>query len=38
MTTMVAGPNLLADLLSGPRPAEWASLREAAELRLAGRE
>jgi len=38
MTTMVVGSNLLVDLLSGPRPAEWASLREAAELRLAGRE
>jgi Fe-S cluster assembly protein SufD len=38
MTMVVAGSNLLADLLSGPRPAEWASLREAAELRLAGRE
>lgn len=38
MTTAAAGSNLLADLLSGPRPAEWASLREAAELRLAGRE
>ncbi|MDP1832387.1 MAG: Fe-S cluster assembly protein SufD [Geothrix sp.] len=38
MTTVVVGSNLLGDLLSGPRPAEWASLREAAELRLAGRE
>ncbi|MCM2250600.1 MAG: Fe-S cluster assembly protein SufD [Geothrix sp.] len=38
MTTVVAGSSLLTDLLSGPRPAEWASLREAAELRLAGRE
>jgi Fe-S cluster assembly protein SufD len=38
MTMVAAGSNLLADLLSGPRPAEWASLREAAELRLAGRE
>lgn len=38
MTTVVAGSNLLVDLLSGQRPAEWASLREAAELRLAGRE
>jgi Fe-S cluster assembly protein SufD len=37
MTTAVSS-SLLADLLSGPRPAEWASLREAAELRLAGRE
>jgi Fe-S cluster assembly protein SufD len=35
---LTVGSNLLADLLSGPRPAEWASLREAAELRLAGRE
>ena len=38
MTSAVVGSNLLADLLSGPRPAEWTSLREAAELRLAGRE
>lgn len=38
MTSTVVGSNLLGDLLSGPRPAEWASLREAAELRLAGRE
>ena len=38
MTSAVAGSSLLADLLSGPRPAEWASLRDAAELRLAGRE
>lgn len=38
MTTVVAGSSLLTDLLSGPRPAEWAPLREAAELRLAGRE
>ena len=38
MTTMVAGSNPLADLLSAPRPAEWASLREAAEQRLTGRE
>lgn len=30
--------SFLADLLGGPRPAEWASLREAAELRLAGRD
>ena len=38
MTMVAAGSSLLTDLLSGPRPAEWASLREAAELRLAGRE
>jgi len=38
MTSMVVGSNLLVDLLSAPRPAEWASLREAAELRLAGRD
>ncbi len=38
MSAVAAGSNLLADLLTGPRPAEWASLREAAELRLAGRE
>ena len=38
MTSVVVGSSLLADLLNGPRPAEWASLREAAELRLAGRE
>jgi Fe-S cluster assembly protein SufD len=38
MTSTVVGSNLLGDLLSGPRPAEWASLREAAELRLAGRD
>jgi Fe-S cluster assembly protein SufD len=38
MTSTLVGSNLLGDLLSGPRPAEWASLREAAELRLAGSE
>jgi len=38
MTSVMTGSSLLADLLGGPRPAEWASLREAAELRLAGRE
>ena len=37
MTSMVAS-NLLAERLSGPRPAEFASLREAAERRLEGRE
>jgi Fe-S cluster assembly protein SufD len=36
MTSTVVGSNLLADLLSGPRPAEWASLREGAERSLAG--
>ncbi len=38
MTTMVAGTTFVADLLSGPRPAEWKELREAAEARLAGRD
>ncbi len=38
MTSMVVGSNLLVELLSGPRPAEWASLRAAAELRLEGRD
>ncbi|MBI1752148.1 MAG: Fe-S cluster assembly protein SufD [Acidobacteria bacterium] len=38
MSTMVAGAAFAADLLSGPRPAEWKELREAAEARLAGRE
>jgi len=38
MTSILVGSNLLVGLLSGPRPAEWASLREAAELRLAGQE
>jgi Fe-S cluster assembly protein SufD len=38
MTLVAVGSNLVADLLGGLRPAEWASLREAAELRLAGRE
>ncbi|HJV47670.1 MAG TPA: Fe-S cluster assembly protein SufD [Geothrix sp.] len=38
MTSALVGSNLLTDMLSGPRPAEWASLREAAEQRLAGRE
>jgi Fe-S cluster assembly protein SufD len=37
MTVAEVGSNLLTDLLGGPRPAEWATLREAAELRLAGR-
>jgi Fe-S cluster assembly protein SufD len=37
MTSAVAS-NLLADLLSEPRPAEWEKLREEAETRLAGRE
>ena len=36
MTLVAVGSNLVADVLGGPRPAEWASLREAAELRLAG--
>ncbi len=36
MTSGVVGSNLLEELLSGPRPAEWASLREAAERRLEG--
>jgi Fe-S cluster assembly protein SufD len=38
MTSVLVGSNLLVDLLGGPRPAEWALLREAAELRLVGRE
>ena len=37
MTTAVVGSNLLADLLSGPRPAEWEQLRMDAEARLEGR-
>ena len=36
--TLVVASNLLADLLGGPRPAEWEKLRGAAEARLAGRE
>jgi Fe-S cluster assembly protein SufD len=38
VTTAVAGSNLLADLLSEPRPTEWETLRVGAETRLAGRE
>ena len=38
MTSMVAGTTFVADLLDGPRPAEWKELREAAEARLAGRD
>ncbi|WP_291272366.1 Fe-S cluster assembly protein SufD [Geothrix sp.] len=38
MTTVAAGSNLLVDLLSGPRPAEWETLRVEAEVRLAGRD
>ena len=37
MTSAVAS-NLFADLLSGPRPSEWDSLREEAEARLARRD
>ena len=37
MTSAVAS-NQFADMLSGPRPAEWEKLREAAEIRLAGQE
>ena len=37
MTSAVAS-SFIADLLSGPRPAEWEQLRLAAEGRLAGRE
>lgn len=37
MTSAVAG-TLVADLLGGPRPAEWEQLRQAAESRLAGRD
>ncbi|WP_257311488.1 Fe-S cluster assembly protein SufD [Geothrix fuzhouensis] len=36
--TLAVGSNLLADLLSGPRPAEWADLREEAEARLTERD
>ncbi|WLT32408.1 Fe-S cluster assembly protein SufD [Geothrix sp. PMB-07] len=36
--TSAVGCNLLADLLSGPRPAEWGKLREEAEARLEGGE
>ena len=38
MTAAVAGSNLLAGLLGGPRPAEWEKLRTEAEARLAERE
>ncbi len=38
MTSMVAGTSLVAELLGGPRPAEWKELREAAEARLADRD
>ena len=38
MTLVAVGSNLVADWLGGPRPAEWASLREAAERRLVGRD
>jgi Fe-S cluster assembly protein SufD len=37
MTSAVTS-SFLADLLGGPRPAEWGELREAAEARLSGRE
>ncbi|GLH73764.1 Fe-S cluster assembly protein SufD [Geothrix limicola] len=36
--TLAATSNLVAELLAGPRPAEWGELREAAETRLAGRD
>ena len=35
--TLAVGSDLLAELLSGPRPAEWEKLREEAEARLAER-
>lgn len=38
MTPVAVGSNLLVDLLSGPRPAEWETLRVEAEARLAGRD
>lgn len=36
--TVATGLSFVAELLEGPRPAEWRDLREAAEGRLAGRE
>lgn len=36
--TVAVGSNLVAELLGGPRPAEWEALRKAAEDRLVGRE
>ena len=38
MTALAVGSNLLVDLLSGPRPAEWETLRVEAEARLASRD
>jgi Fe-S cluster assembly protein SufD len=38
MTALAVGSNLLVDLLSGPRPAEWETLRVEAEARLARRD
>ena len=38
MTSMVVGTTFVAELLGGPRPAEWKELREVAEARLAGRD
>jgi Fe-S cluster assembly protein SufD len=38
MTPLAVGSNLLVDLLSGPRPAEWETLRVEAEARLAERD
>ena len=36
--TLAVTTSFLADLLAGPRPAEWDKLREDAEARLAGRD
>jgi len=36
--TLAVTTSFLADLLAGPRPAEWDKLREDAETRLAGRD
>ena len=36
--TLAVTTSFLADLLGGPRPAEWDELREDAEARLAGRD
>jgi len=36
--TLAVTTSFLADLLGGPRPAEWDKLREDAETRLAGRD
>ncbi|MDR3682473.1 MAG: Fe-S cluster assembly protein SufD [Geothrix sp.] len=36
--TLAVASSFVADLLAGPRPAEWENLRQAAETRLAGRD